>query len=242
LGSDVKKSLVISLGISEASQQASVVPSWKRVLDLVCLVLALPFVAPLFLAIAAYIKLVSPGPVFFLQDRVGLRGTTFRCFKFRSMKPNSDTGAHKAYLQQLMRSDRPMVKLDAKGDCRLIPGARLLRATGLDELPQLINVWRGQMSLVGPRPCTPYELEGYLPWQRERFQTLPGLTGLWQVSGKNRTTFNQMIQLDVEYVRRKSVALDLSIMARTPMALVQQVLETRQARRQQPTEQIVFAK
>ncbi len=102
-----------------------------------------------------------------------------------------------------MDSDAPMVKLDARGDSRIIPFGLLLRSAGLDELPQLINVLRGEMSMVGPRPCLPYECDKYLPWQCERFNTLPGLTGLWQVSGKNRTTFNEMMQLDIEYARKK---------------------------------------
>lgn len=116
-----------------------------------------------------------------------------------------------------------MLKLD-QGDPRLIPGARFLRALGIDELPQLINVLRGDMSVVGPRPCIPYEAEQYEPWQRQRFAVLPGLTGLWQVKGKNRTTFLQMINLDIEYTRRQSLGLDLYILLATPKAIFQQLL------------------
>lgn len=124
-----------------------------------------------------------------------------------------------------------MRKLDAVGDSRLIPGGWLLRASGADELPQLLNVLRGDMSLVGPRPCVPYEYEQYTAPQRARFSTLPGLTGLWQVSGKNRTTFADMIRLDIEYSRTKSLLLDLKIMARTFPALGAQILETQFLRR-----------
>ena len=120
-----------------------------------------------------------------------------------------------------------MKKMDVHGDPRMIPGGRLLRVSGLDELPQIINVLQGDMSLVGPRPCIPYEYEKYLPWQRERFDTLPGLTGLWQVSGKNRTTFIEMMHLDIEYVRNKTLWLDLKIIAKTIPALIVQMYDMR---------------
>jgi hypothetical protein len=118
-----------------------------------------------------------------------------------------------------------------RGDPRIIPFGVFLRASGLDELPQLINVLRGEMSLVGPRPCLPYEYDKYLPWQKERFGTVPGLTGLWQVSGKNKTTFVEMIQLDIKYAKNKTLWWDLKIILMTIPALVIQMLETRQARK-----------
>jgi lipopolysaccharide/colanic/teichoic acid biosynthesis glycosyltransferase len=117
--------------------------------------------------------------------------------------------------------------MDARGDARLIPGGRLIRASGLDELPQIVNVLRGEMSLVGPRPCMSYEYEKYTARQRGRFDALPGLTGLWQVSGKNRTTFDEMIRLDIQYAQNKSLLLDLRIMLRTFPALLVQLLDTR---------------
>ena len=132
----------------------------------------------------------------------------------------------------MLRSETPMTKMDINGDPRLIPLGALLRSTGLDELPQLINVLRGDMSLVGPRPCIRYEAEDYLSWQKERFGTLPGLTGLWQVSGKNQTTFNEMIKLDITYVRNKSLWLDIKIILKTVPALISQVRETRSGRAQ----------
>jgi exopolysaccharide production protein ExoY len=173
--------------------------------------------------IAAFIKLVSEGPLFFVQDRIGYRGRRFKCMKFRTMKPHASCKSHQDYMQQLMSADVPMTKLDATGDPRLIPMGAFLRATGLDELPQVFNVWRGDMSLVGPRPCTSSEYDHYRPEQKERFNALPGLTGLWQVSGKNDTTFSQMIALDIAYVRTQSIGLDLRIMARTIGVLVKQV-------------------
>jgi len=126
-----------------------------------------------------------------------------------------------------MNSDAPMIKLDSSGDSRIIPLGKILRASGLDELPQLFNVLSGEMSLIGPRPCLPYEAEQYLPWQRERFNAAPGLTGLWQVSGKNRTTFTRMIQLDIEYARNKSFWLDVKIIFKTVPALLVQIGDMR---------------
>ena len=149
------------------------------------------------------------------------------------MKVDADNGVHKNYLKDLIHSAAPMTKMDAKGDSRLIPLGALLRSTGLDELPQLINVLRGEMSLVGPRPCIPYECEDYLPWQMERFDTLPGLTGLWQVNGKNKTTFNEMMNYDITYARTKSLFLDLRIMAKTIPALISQVRDLQANRRMQ---------
>jgi lipopolysaccharide/colanic/teichoic acid biosynthesis glycosyltransferase len=129
-----------------------------------------------------------------------------------------------------MNSNTPMMKMDSQGDPRIIPFGVLLRASGMDELPQLINVLRGEMSLVGPRPCMPYEYDQYLPWQKERFGAVPGLTGLWQVSGKNKTTFVEMIQLDIKYAKNKTLWWDLKIILMTVPALIIQMLETRQAR------------
>jgi lipopolysaccharide/colanic/teichoic acid biosynthesis glycosyltransferase len=124
-----------------------------------------------------------------------------------------------------------MQKMDSKVDSRIIPFGLWLRASGLDELPQLINVLWGEMSLVGPRPCLPYEFDEYLPWQKERFGAVPGLTGLWQVSGKNKTTFVEMIHLDIQYAKNKNVWSDLKIILRTIPALIIQMLESRQARK-----------
>jgi lipopolysaccharide/colanic/teichoic acid biosynthesis glycosyltransferase len=179
---------------------------------------------------ALVMKVVSPGPVFFLQERVGYLGRRFKIYKFRTMKVGAETANHQAYFKELVGTNAPMQKLDAKGDSRLIPGGWLLRASGLDELPQLINVLRGEMSIVGPRPCLPAEYDLYLPWQRERFITMPGLTGLWQVSGKNRTTFDEMIRLDIRYAKTKSLAMDLRIMASTPIALIKQIYDIRVGR------------
>lgn len=202
-------------------------PRWKRTLDVTLILLALPLLLPVAAVITLIIRTTSKGPVLFQQERVGYRGQRFMCLKFRTMHCGAETVSHQGYLQHLMNSDAPMIKLDSSGDSRIIPFGKLLRAAGLDELPQLFNVLNGEMSLIGPRPCLPYEAEQYLPWQRERFNAAPGLTGLWQVSGKNRTTFTRMIQLDIEYARNKSFWLDVKIIFKTVPALLTQIGDMR---------------
>ena len=194
-------------------------PLWKRTLDIGCIILALPILIPLMSGIALLIFIVSPGPVFYLQERIGYRGRRFICIKFRTMKNKAEVDTHQQHLAQLMRSNRPMVKMD-DDDPRVIPLGRLLRCTGLDELPQLLNVLGRQMSLVGPRPCLPYEYDDYLPEEKRRFESWPGLTGLWQVSGKNNTTFSEMIALDIKYAQIQSLRTDLRIMFKTVPVLV----------------------
>lgn len=206
-------------------------PGPKRALDLLCCAIAFPFFVVLTLFVSLLMKLTSPGVVFFRQERVGLNGRKFKIYKFRSMHVNADTKGHQNYFAQLVQTNSPMQKLDAKGDSRVIFGCWFLRSTGLDELPQIINVWRGDMSIVGPRPCIPYEYEQYTEVQRERFRSTPGLTGLWQVSGKNRTTFEEMINLDRKYTETKSLGLDLWIIAMTIPALCIQVSDVVKARR-----------
>ena len=210
------------------------IPVWKRILDLLYVFLAVPFFVPLFLLIALVIKLVSRGPVFYKQERIGYLGKPFLLLKFRSMKVDSSNDVHQAYFADLMKSDEPMTKIDNIGDPRLIPLGRILRSSALDELPQLLNVIRGDMSLVGPRPCTPFEYGKYQPWQKKRFNALPGLTGLWQVSGKNNTTFNEMIQLDILYASKMSPGLDLKIIFKTFPVLLGQIAEMLEKRAPRP--------
>lgn len=205
-------------------------PFWKRFFDLGCCLVAMPVLFTGIIVMAVYHRLVSPGPVLFKQERIGRDGRRFMIYKFRTMRVNAETNSHQAHLLRLMSSNTPMAKLDISGDKRIIPGAGLIRAMGIDELPQLINVFLGDMSLVGPRPCLPYEYETFLPWQRERFNAVPGLTGLWQVSGKNRTTFEQMIRFDIEYSRTLSPALDARIIAGTIPAILRQVSDSRRTR------------
>jgi hypothetical protein len=143
------------------------------------------------------------------------------------MRASAETRTHEHYFHELMAGDRPMTKLDAYGDPRLAPFGQFLRASGLDELPQIFNVLSGEMSLVGPRPCTLNEFAHYEPWQRERVNGLPGLTGYWQVNGKNKTTFNEMIMMDLFYLQNMSLLLDLKIMLKTGAVIAGQLLESR---------------
>lgn len=205
-------------------------PAWKRVLDIALCLFGLTVFGPLMLLIAIGIKLVDPGPVLFRQERIGHKGKPFMLFKFRSMKLNSDTTVHKEHLAHLMKSNGNLTKLD-KADSRLIPFGRMFRASGLDELPQLFNIIRGEMSFIGPRPCVPYEYEQFDPWHKRRCDTYPGLTGLWQVSGKNKTTFTEMMRLDITYGKRQTLREDLRILVQTIPAVVGQIRESSAAKR-----------
>ncbi len=214
---------------SKGGHRISSMPWWKRALDIGAIALSLPAILLVSVPLAIYIKLVSRGPLFFKQDRVGLNTDTFPLLKFRSMHCGADTSVHNQHLADLIGSgEKPMNKMDSN-DSRLIPLGKWIRASGVDELPQLLNVLKGEMSLVGPRPCTTFEFAQYEEWQKERFAAVPGLTGLWQVSGKNQTTFKQMIQLDIAYSRYKSPSMDLAIIVRTLPAVIVQVLAARRA-------------
>ena len=212
---------------ARTSAASSQVPSWKRILDITLIVFSMTLWLPVMIFLALWIKLASPGPIFFRQERVGYRGRRFMILKFRTMKVNVETQSHERYLEQLIHGNRPMTKLDASGDPRIIPGGRILRAMGLDELPQIFNVFRGEMSLVGPRPCTPNEFARYQVWQQERVNAPPGLTGSWQVNGKNKTTFTEMINMDISYTKNMSPWLDLTIIVKTFPAILAQVIESR---------------
>jgi len=202
-------------------------PVWKRTFDLGWIFITAPIWLPLMVFVAVLLKIFSPGPVFFKQRRIGLGGVEFMIFKFRSMKVNAETQTHEGYLQQLIKADVPMTKLDDAGDSRLIPGGRLFRALGLDELPQIFNVIRGEMTLVGPRPCTPHEFSNYTAQQKRRVEVPQGITGLWQINGKNETTFSQMIDWDIQYAETMSPWVDIIIILKTIPALAKQVLTSR---------------
>ncbi len=213
----------------------------KRCLDVLVAVVLLLVLAPLLLLVALAIVLETPGPVLFSQERAGSRrrtagGTTtwearpFRVYKFRTMVPNAGSGAHEAHVRAFVEgriewANGAGAAFKLRSDPRVTRVGRLLRKTSIDELPQLVNVLRGEMSLVGPRPVPLYEAELYGARERERFHALPGITGLWQVNGRCDLSFEEMIRLDLEYVRRRSLALDLCILARTLPA----VLSTRGA-------------
>jgi exopolysaccharide biosynthesis polyprenyl glycosylphosphotransferase len=200
----------------------------KRTMDIVGSIIALAICWPLFVVISIAIKLTSKGPILFRQARVGQYGMTFTCLKFRSMEFVNDTGIHKEYIKRFI-SGKVEVEQARKGhpavykirdDPRLTPIGKFLRKTSLDELPQLVNVLKGEMSLVGPRPPIPYELESYDVWHRRRvLEAKPGITGLWQVNGRSRTSFNDMVRLDLRYARAWSPWLDIKILLQTPRAV-----------------------
>ncbi len=212
------------------NQEVYQIPLWKRALDISVSLAAILVLSPVFLLIAIYIKIVSNGPLLFRQERVGFQGRIFTCLKFRTMKVGACTTGHQCYFQDLIKSEKPMTKLDSKGDSRIILMGWVLRATGLDELPQIFNVLIGDMSIVGPRPSIPSEFEHFSDYQKKRCNTLPGLTGLWQVSGKNNTTFSEMIDFDVKYTESKTLWIDLGIIIKTPIALIEQLKQTYFAR------------
>jgi lipopolysaccharide/colanic/teichoic acid biosynthesis glycosyltransferase len=198
-----------------------------RALDLVLGATLLVLLLPLFVLIAVAIRLDSPGNVVFSQRRFGRGMAAFTMYKFRTMQRGGSADRHREYVIDLIHADRiassngsgALYKL--RDDERVTRVGRLLRRMSLDELPQLWNVVRGQMSLVGPRPVIPYEVEHYPPDWCERFTVSPGLTGLWQVSGRNRLTYAQMVDLDVEYARRRSFWLNVVILVRTPWVIAQ---------------------
>ncbi|MGI6455146.1 MAG: sugar transferase [bacterium] len=221
---------------AEVTRELCVLPTWKRVLDLTGSSLGLLLSSPLFLCVALLIKWLSPGPVFFRQKRIGFNGKPFFMYKFRSMHTGVNVDVHREYIRKLIRETRretadaevPMYKI--LNDNRVIPGGHLIRNTSIDELPQLINVWKGEMSLVGPRPSIPYEVEEFALWQKERLHTVPGMTGLWQVSGKNRMSFKQMVRLDIRYGRNLNLLEDLKILVRTPLTVWEETLASHPSR------------
>jgi exopolysaccharide biosynthesis polyprenyl glycosylphosphotransferase len=197
----------------------------KRAGDVLVAMLGLLVAAPLFAYAAVRIKLDSTGPVFFRQERLGLDMKPFTCLKFRTMRVDTDPEEHRAYVESIATSSASvngngMYKLNR--DDSVTPFGRWLRKTSLDELPQLINVLRGDMSIVGPRPCIPYEVEFFQPHHVERFLVPQGITGLWQVSARANSTFGEALDMDVAYVRGWSVGLDLRLFFRTPFALLRQ--------------------
>lgn len=204
---------------------APALPTSKRCIDVVLAGIALILLSPVLAAVALAVRLSSPGPVLFRQERLGQGGQPFVMLKFRTMYVGRSDAAHRSYVTRLLTEESPatggaapLFKLQC--DPRVTPLGQWLRRTSLDELPQLINVLIGEMSLVGPRPVLAWEVELYRGDEHRRFDVPPGITGLWQVSGRNRLSMRQALALDVEYVRRHSLWLDLVILVRTIPALV----------------------
>ena len=195
----------------------------KRLLDFFVSASALLLVSPLFLLFAIMIKRSSPGPVLFVQERLGRDGRPFKFYKFRSMVHNSDDTIHRQFAAMFINGDEGGCAASNSGekvfklkrDPRITPIGAFLRRTSLDELPQLLNILKGDMSLVGPRPPIAYEIENYQPWHMERLKAVPGLTGLWQVSGRSSVSFDEMVRLDIRYINEWSLWLDLAIIAKT---------------------------
>jgi lipopolysaccharide/colanic/teichoic acid biosynthesis glycosyltransferase len=197
----------------------------KKVMDILGSGLAVILFSPLFLMIAAAIKATSPGPVFYRQERVGRNGKTFAMLKFRSMTKDCDPSRHQDYVRKFIcEQNNAAVEpgvFKLTNDSRITPIGHFLRKTSLDELPQFINVLKGEMSLVGPRPPLPYECELYDIWHRRRLLScMPGITGLWQVLGRSRTCFDDMVRLDLHYIRTWSLGLDIRILLMTPKAVI----------------------
>lgn len=205
-------------------------PWWKRATDIIGGTLGLLVLLPLLIMVAIYIKMVSPGPIFFRQPRAGYLGKSFTIWKFRTMKVNANVAEHQKYISELLKNGKPMYKLE-DSDPQIIPHGNALRKTGIDELPQLINVLRGDMSLVGPRPDVFYAIKNYKSWYHARSDAYPGLTGLWQVSGKNHVSYEEMMRLDIKYARNLSFWLDVKILLLTPIMIIQQVLERLKTRK-----------
>jgi lipopolysaccharide/colanic/teichoic acid biosynthesis glycosyltransferase len=201
----------------------------KRAMDALASGVGLLLLSPLFLIIAVAVRLTSEGPVFFRQQRVGQYGRPFTMLKFRSMYANNDHAVHKEFVLKLIANQAEGSEGDGAvpgvykltNDRRITPLGRFLRRTSLDELPQIINVLRGEMSLVGPRPPVPYELAAYQTWHRRRIlEAKPGITGLWQVTGRSLVKFDDMVRLDLNYATSWTLWLDLEILLRTPVAMI----------------------
>lgn len=236
------------MSLSGSNEQSSIRPEaddrsvyyfLKRTIDILGAFLLLVILSPLMLLIAAAIALYSRGPIFFSQERVGAKRTSsgrsvrwekviFRCYKFRTMHANSDPSVHIAYISALISNDKEEMSALQGGvseirklinDPRITRPGKLLRKASLDELPQLFNVLRGDMSLVGPRPAIPYEVEMYKPWHLKRLEAQPGITGLQQVIARSTADFDQQVLLDIDYIEHQSIWLDLKIMIKTPIVI-----------------------
>jgi len=194
----------------------------KRFVDIVASAFALVLLLPVFLAVGMAIKLTSKGPILSRQTRLGRHGVPFEYLKFRTMFANYNAERHRSYVEQLLSGkfgavgEKPVFKI--QHDPRISPVGRFLRRTSLDELPQFWNVLRGDMTLVGPRPPVSYEWDCYESWHKQRLSATPGITGLWQIEGRSITGFDDMVKLDIEYIKHASLLVDLKILLKTPVA------------------------
>ena len=213
-------SLVVDRPAQLAGRQDFAYEAAKRVLDVAAAIVLLLMLLPVFAAVGLAIVLDTRGPVFYRAERVGIGGGRFRVVKFRSMCAKADSGAHAQFIQGLMRGDGACAVYKVPNDTRVTRVGAFLRRTSVDELPQLWNVLRGDMSLVGPRPDVPYAADAYEPWMRRRLLVKPGMTGLWQVSGRSRLSLLDMYRLDATYADTASLRVDLRILAQTIPAVL----------------------
>ncbi len=197
----------------------------KRALDILISAVLLILFSPVMLLISIGILISSPGPIFYRQTRIGKNGKPFRMLKFRSMQVTNNPDLHREYVQKLIRENTGpatlgQTSLKIIGDPRITGLGKYLRKSSLDELPQFFNVLKGEMSIVGARPPLPYEYEVYSDWHKQRLQLAPGITGLWQVMAHNTVAFEDMVKMDLEYIRTMNLWLDLKIMLLTPVEMI----------------------
>jgi lipopolysaccharide/colanic/teichoic acid biosynthesis glycosyltransferase len=197
----------------------------KRILDIMVCLLLLPFVLPLMGLVSLIVILDSPGPAMFVQDRVGRKGRRFRMYKFRTMTWNLDDSAHRAFMRAFVNGEIGQVESERVvfkpfRESQVTRAGRILRKTSLDELPQILNVLKGEMSLVGPRPNVDWEVEAYKEWHRERLNALPGITGLAQVNGRSCISFDRIVEYDIEYIENQSLRMDLQILWLTVRSVI----------------------
>jgi lipopolysaccharide/colanic/teichoic acid biosynthesis glycosyltransferase len=220
-------------GLTRSESTAARIPNQRRAVavlrrtfDLVGALALVVLLSPVLIGVALAVRFDSHGPAFFRQRRIGLGEREFTLFKFRSMRVDADPRGHQEYVTALIKGEgaapdggrENLYKLAV--DDRITPVGRWIRRWSLDELPQLFNVVRGEMSLVGPRPAIPYEVSEYPSWYRSRFAVKPGLTGYWQVSGRSERTYEEMVRLDIEYAERRSLGLDFLILLKTPWVVL----------------------
>ena len=217
------------INLDESEEPRKIELALKRVVDILGATVGLILFSPIMLVTSLAIKLTSPGPVIFTQNRFGKKGARFPFYKFRSMYGNIDDRIHREYVTNLIKGNHekinqgdeetPLYKM--KSDPRVTPVGKIIRKTSIDELPQFFNVLKGEMSLVGPRPPIPYEVEKYEPWHLRRILEIkPGITGLWQVDGRSKTSFDDMVRMDLRYVQSRSLWLDIKILLKTVRAVI----------------------
>ena len=212
--------------LTRSAARQRTVAGLRRLFDVVFAVALILLLGLLLIAVALAVRIDSRGPALFRQRRVGYREREFTLYKFRSMRVDADPRGHKEYVTALIKGEgespdggrENLYKLAV--DNRITPVGRWIRRWSLDELPQLFNVVKGDMTLVGPRPAIPYEVAEYPSWYRRRFAVKPGLTGYWQVSGRSERTYEEMVRLDIEYAKRRTLGLDLSILVKTPWVVL----------------------